>query len=157
MTTVEPTLETGYVYSEESTIQLMPWGVVWDFMSNYASLYAKNHATKRMKIKDSRIQLAQDIAAYDLSAFRFGNPQHVFLDIAGRADGIPDNIDTRTIIVDSDDDSSYCKNESHHSDLKSGKDEIIEPPPVNRQCNRMSLFGQTNNAHAKVTNATQNE
>ena len=117
MTTVEPTLETGYVYSEESTIQLMPWGVVWDFISFCTSLYAKNHATKGMKIKDSRIQLAQEIAAYDLSAFRFGNLQHVLLDIDGRANGIPDNIDTRTIIVDSDDDSSYCKNESHLSDL----------------------------------------
>ena len=146
----EPNLESGNIYIAESTVQLMVWGVVYDFMSFCTNLYGKNYEGSEISIADSRIQLTSDIAEYRPSDFHFSKLQHFFLSIAGCANGILANAYILKMIYNPDEDSEeeddmHGGNESDDSNDESDADSDAtnEPPTQKRQCNRMTVFNQS--------------
>ena len=126
----------------------MVWGVVYDFMSFCTNLYGKNYEGSEISIADSRIQLTSDIAEYRPRDFHFSKLQHVFLSIAGCANGILANAYIPKMINNPDEDSENeddinGDNESDDSDDESNADATTETPLQKRHCNRMSVFGQS--------------
>ena len=104
--TIEPNLATGNIYLGESTVQLMVWGVVYDFLSFCTNIYGTNYEETEMTVRDSRVQLTSQIAALDHSDFQFGDLQLVLLSIAGCANGILGNSFIPIMIFNEDDDES---------------------------------------------------
>ena len=145
----DPNLQTGNIYLAESTVQLMVWGVVYDFMSFCTNLYGHNFEQYQTSIADSRLQLISDIAEYHTTDFSFKNLQNVFLSIAKSANGILANAFIPKMINDHEQDSDNENdlngdnndNESDDSDTESNVNAHNAPAPK-RQCNRMSTFGQ---------------
>lgn len=143
--TLNPNLQTGNIYLAESTIQLMVWGVVYDFMSFCTNLYGQNFEESQTSIADSRIQLISDIAQYHSSDFHFSKLQNVFLSIARSANGILANAFVPKMInnhYEDSEDENDLNNESV-SNNSNDHDDTHEPPVQKRQCNRMSVFDQS--------------
>ena len=145
----EPNLESGNIYLGESTCHLMIWCVVYDFMSFCTYLYGTNYENFETSIADSRIELVAEIEEYKDTDFKYIGLRHVFLSIAGCANGILENTYIPKMINNHDEDSENendlnsdnSDNESDDSDTESNND-VSNPPLQKRQCNRMSTFGQ---------------
>ena len=142
--TDNPNLQTGNIYLGEPTVQLMIWGVVYDFMSFCTNLYGEIFEESEMSIADSRIQLTTDIAEYRTEDFYFGNLKNVFMSIARCANGILTNAFISKMIndheVDSEDENDLNNNNISDHDRDEDK---LEPPVQKRQCNRMSILNQS--------------
>ena len=142
--TINPNLETGNIYFGESTVQLMVWGVVYDFMSFCTNLFGQNFEEPEMSIAESRIQLTTEIAECEQIDFSIRKLKSVFLSIAKCANGILANAYISQMINNPDEDSEdeYDINQSNSLN-EANTNEINEPPHQKRQCNRMSVYPQS--------------
>ena len=96
----------GNVHFAEATVQVLLWGITFDFMSHATSRYDTNKE-KGMTIEDSRLEFIAELLSIPARSFTFRKLKRVFLEIAGLSKLTPLHSDDDVISdVDSDVQSS---------------------------------------------------
>ena len=140
----------------EKLKRLVLVGPIFILKSPSAPQYLSKHKFENddQTITKSRIELTTELSQYDHDDFKFVDIKHVFLSIAGCANGIltdrfvpimlysKNGVDSEIDITSSTTSSNEVISSPEKSDDEEDDDDN-EPPQNKRQCNRMSVFGQS--------------
>ena len=124
----------GNVHFAEATVQVLLWGITFDFMSHATTRYDANKRDKGMTIEESRLEFIAEILVASSKSFTYKKLKRVFLEIAQLSKLTPVHGDD-DIVSDVDSDVSVSDESQSESDTE------YPPSPVksHKRFRRMSV------------------